>query len=344
MKRSLSLCRFAPILGCLWAVAGTALSVNASVVTTPTMDTDALATALRPSGGLTITSVVIRNGVAGQFGTYSGFDLQPATIRPGVVLSSGDVTNIGPFPEAHDPNYDPSSPPQVVNNVMNPNPDTFGGTPEFDAYGSINNNIQNFTRSCDVAALEVHFTLDAASQIQFDFIFGSVEYPFWTSQYTDAFLVFLDGTDPVNQITIDANGNPVQVGSSFAGLETTSDMNTAFSNPHGLIHHLTTTTAELDAGEHVIIFEVGDVNDQILDSAVFLTRLRAGSGTEGTDPSEDTCPADFNADGTVNADDLADFITGYFNSPSDPATDFNADGVINADDLGDFITAYFNGC
>ncbi len=56
------------------------------------------------------------------------------------------------------------------------------------------------------------------------------------------------------------------------------------------------------------------------------------------------CPADFNHDGILNADDLADFITGYFNTPSDPRTDFNADGAINADDLGDFITAYFNGC
>ncbi len=60
--------------------------------------------------------------------------------------------------------------------------------------------------------------------------------------------------------------------------------------------------------------------------------------------SANPCPADFNHDGVLNADDLGDFITGYFNVPSDPATDFNADGVINADDLGDFITAYFNGC
>ncbi len=57
-----------------------------------------------------------------------------------------------------------------------------------------------------------------------------------------------------------------------------------------------------------------------------------------------SCPADYNLDGVLNADDIGDFITGYFNVPSDAATDFNADGVINADDLGDFITAYFNGC
>ncbi len=56
------------------------------------------------------------------------------------------------------------------------------------------------------------------------------------------------------------------------------------------------------------------------------------------------CSADFNADGVLNADDLGDFITGYFNDPADPRTDFNGDGAVNADDLGDFITAYFNGC
>ncbi len=56
------------------------------------------------------------------------------------------------------------------------------------------------------------------------------------------------------------------------------------------------------------------------------------------------CPPDFNEDGLLNADDLSDYITGYFDLPADPRCDFNADGVINADDLGDYITAYFNGC
>ncbi len=54
------------------------------------------------------------------------------------------------------------------------------------------------------------------------------------------------------------------------------------------------------------------------------------------------CPADFNADGTLNADDLGDFITAYFDGL--PTADYNADGVINADDLADYITAYFTGC
>ena len=36
-------------------------------------------------------------------------------------------------------------------------------------------------------------------------------------------------------------------------------------------------------------------------------------------------------------------ITAFFLVPPDPRTDVNNDGIINADDLGDFITEYFEG-
>ncbi len=72
--------------------------------------------------------------------------------------------------------------------------------------------------------------------------------------------------------------------------------------------------------------------------------LTSPCGTTTSDPAGVFCPSDFNRDFVVNADDLGDFITGYFNDPPNSACDFNQDGVINADDLGDFITAYFNGC
>lgn len=263
------------------------LHAGASVTTTPTMDPDALRTSLNPVG-LTIDSVSIANGVDGQFGIYSNFETLPVSIRPGIVLSSGNVANLAPIPGATDPSYEPSSPPEQVNSQMNP--ELSGGTAEFDAYGAASGNIENFTASYDVAALRVDFTLDAESPVKFDFIFGSVEFPSWTSQFTDSFLVFLDGTAPENQVTVDGAGNAVQVGSSFAGLETIDDLNTAFSNPHGLIHHLTTTTAMLSAGQHTLIFEVGDVNDHILDSAVFIANLRAEAGDEGTDPTGDDLP------------------------------------------------------
>lgn len=272
--------------------AGLASTCLGAVHTSPTMDPGLLAAALNPTG-LSITSVWFRAGVPGQFGTYSNFEIPPVTIRPGIVLSSGHVGELGPIPGTTDPAYDPASPPAQVNTQMVPDPDA-GTTPEFDAFGAVAGHIENFSGSYDAAAMVVEFDLPQESQIQFDFVFGSVEFPVWTSSYTDSFLVFLDGYTPADQITYDAAGNAVQVGSSFSNLETTADNNTAFSNPHAVIHHLTTTSATLSAGHHFIVFEVADVNDHILDSAAFIANLRAGSGTEGTDPTEDTphagCP------------------------------------------------------
>lgn len=333
-------------------VAGVALSLQIAataqgqVATVPTVEEAALIDALSAEG-LTITSVTVRSGAAGQIGTYSNFVTPPVSIRRGVVLSSGNVASMGPLPEAQLPDYDPAGPPAAVNSAMSEDP-AGGGTAEFNDYGDQSNNIENFQLSYDVAAIEVRFTLAESSQVQFDFIFGSVEFPYWTSQFTDAFLVFLDGTDPNNQVTFDSGGNAVQVGSSFAGLETTSDLNTAFANPHGLIHHLTTTTEELDPGEHTLIFEVGDVNDQILDSAVFIANLRTGVGQEGTEPSDDDfddCPGDLNSDGDVNTTDLTKLL-GHFGEEVVPHSDGDADGsgFVDTSDLTVLLGHYGNHC
>jgi hypothetical protein len=62
-------------------------------------------------------------------------------------------------------------------------------------------------------------------------------------------------------------------------------------------------------------------------------------------PATVPCPADFNADGFVNPDDLSDFITCFFLEVQFPGTcpdaDFNTDIFTNPDDLSDYITAFF---
>jgi len=256
------------------ALAASVLPVRGMVSVTPTTDPTALGAALNPQG-LTITSASIANGVDGQFGIYSNFNLSPITISNGVVLSSGDVSQVG-------------DPPDPVLDYPSPDNDMGGsGTPEFDAYGP--GHIEGFDPdfgSFDVAALQVNFHLTTNTPIKFDFIFGSVEYPYWTGLYTDALLVFLDGTDATNQITFDASNNPVQVGASFGNLVETDDRNTTFADPHGLLGPLTTTTATLAAGDHTLVFEVGDVNDGSLDSAAFIANFRAGTGSQGTAPSQ----------------------------------------------------------
>src|SRR5262245_53317779 len=56
------------------------------------------------------------------------------------------------------------------------------------------------------------------------------------------------------------------------------------------------------------------------------------------------CSADFNRDGFLNPDDLADFITCFFLQAQFPGVcpeaEFNGDGFVNPDDLADFITAF----
>jgi PEP-CTERM motif len=243
-----------------------AANVASALSVTQTTNSSDLSTALGGGGGMTINSATVLNGAAEQFGTYTGFNSPPVTIGDGIVLSNGLATET--TAAFHSSGSDPDT-------------DTgAAGTAEFDAYGP--GHITNFMDSHNVAALQVNFTLASPSQVGFKFIFGSVEFPDFTSDFTDAFLGFLDGTTPANQIIFDASGNAVQVGSTFASALVTNDTNTAFSDPHGLVSLQTFTQAVLSAGTHTLTFEVGDVNDPFLDSAAFISDLHAGSGTGGT--------------------------------------------------------------
>lgn len=57
-----------------------------------------------------------------------------------------------------------------------------------------------------------------------------------------------------------------------------------------------------------------------------------------------SCPADFSGDGSVDGDDLAEYINCYFAAPECAGAEVNADGQVNADDLADFINVFFAGC
>lgn len=246
-----------------------AANIASALTVTQTTNSADLSTALGGGGGLTINSATVINGAATQFGTYTGFNTGPVTIGDGVVMSTGQVVQTtAAFHSASDtPSTDTGAP----------------GTAEFNAYGP--GHITNFSSSNDAAALQVSFTLAAPSQVGFNFVFGSVEFPNFTSNFTDAFVAFLDGTASANQIVFDASNNAVQVGTSFASALTTGDTNTAFANPHGLFSLVTFTAGALSAGTHTLTFEIADVNDHILDSAVFITNLHAGAGAGGTNPN-----------------------------------------------------------
>ena len=62
-------------------------------------------------------------------------------------------------------------------------------------------------------------------------------------------------------------------------------------------------------------------------------------------PCNPPCPADLDCSGSLDPDDLADFITCFFaEAPACAAADFNRDARTDPDDLADYITAFFAGC
>ncbi len=68
------------------------------------------------------------------------------------------------------------------------------------------------------------------------------------------------------------------------------------------------------------------------------------TGDEGGGGGPDNCRSDFNDDGSLDPDDLSDFIGGYFATEQNPRDDWNDDGAIDPDDLSDYISDYFSGC
>jgi hypothetical protein len=235
-------------------------SANALVVTQDTNGADLLNALVPNQAQFSSIAANYSFGNSAAVGTYTSFTSPPVTIGNGIVLSTGQaVQTVGPA--------SPGSSPSTDFGV--------GSTPEINAYAPTH--ITNWNSSHDAAVLTVNFSLSAPSAVAFDFIFGSIEFPVYTNQFTDAAYVFLDGS----QITFDASGNPVQVGTSFAGSLTTADTNSAFANPHGLIGPLTTNSGTLTAGPHTIMFEVADTNDGILDSALFLSDFHTAAGGGG---------------------------------------------------------------
>ncbi len=102
---------------------------------------------------------------------------------------------------------------------------------------------------------------------------------------------------------------------------------------------------------------VGNNDNSFLSNQV-IGGLPAGAGNLGGDPrtfvfgnidgtqhitlvaGDNACPVDFNGDGNIDPDDLADYIACYFTPPC-AQSDFNGDGNSDPDDLSDYIAAYF---
>lgn len=149
-----------------------------------------------------------------------------------------------------------------------------------------------------------------------------------------------DGAGGMVAVWIENSGNP----SRIRAARVAADGSLAWGADPIDACSVSSTKARLDAtlgslGNTLAVW--GDARADV-NNIVAQSILPDGSlGPPGTGPS---CPADFDGSGTVDPDDLADYIACYFSSPPCDRADFDGSGSVDPDDLSDFIAGFFLGC
>ncbi len=140
--------------------------------------------------------------------------------------------------------------------------------------------------SGDTASVTLNFIVPTdANKLKFDFRFMSEEFPeFVGSSFNDFFSAYLTGSTGTDQISFDTNGKIINVNNNFFDPAITP-AGTVFD---GTTPKLTTTT-DVTPGESISLkFELGDVDDGVYDTAVFLDNIRFESeGNGGTSAKAD---------------------------------------------------------
>lgn len=210
--------------------------------------------------GVTVSNITF-TGNSNQIGYFDGTNSNIG-LPFGVVMSSGDVTEISP--------------------TGNPSTD-YGGAGDNDilltaqsvtsnpAAGSINSTF-------DAAVLEFDF-IPVGDSVRFNFVFASEEYTTWiNTQYNDAFGFYLSGPNPVggnytaqNMAIVPGTSEPITISTIHPG------MNSQYyvANPVGHSFNGFTTPITIEfavtCGEtYHFKFAVADCMDGILDTGVFL--------------------------------------------------------------------------
>lgn len=251
-----------PMLSATALAAALAFSGAAGAVTVVTQNNNATQLAQAIAGsGVTVTTASV-TGDAAQFGTFTS-----TTAAPGVGFASGIVLSTGTATDIPGVNAEPN----LTTGFGNP------GDSRISAIGGGD--------SFDAAALDFSFTLAQTSTLFFEFVFGSDEYlEFVNQSVNDAFGFFLDGGP---NLAVLSNGSPISVDT----INSTVNAGLYRDNPEnapqfdvrfdGLTTAILVTIANVAAGDHRFSFVIGDVGDDIFDSAIF---IRGGSFGTTTPP------------------------------------------------------------
>ena len=217
----------------------------------------------------------------------------------------------------------------------------------------------------DASVLSFEITTTSPGFLVVSFVYASDEEPDWTDDFNDiaAIIVEEDGQAPVNILTFRKRIDPQTLVTrpltliDLSTCPTLARLNDVAPNPpilDGTLHStgneeffdhefsiftpvLTRITGDdpateleierepLRPGTHRIKLIVHDVRDQLVDAALFVPedgiRFMA------------VLPADFNLDGTVDAQDLNIYAANEFGPGKFTDGDANFDGVVNTEDL-----------
>lgn len=79
-----------------------------------------------------------------------------------------------------------------------------------------------------------------------------------------------------------------------------------------------------------------------LDTTLFTQSSTGTTSRSGSTKASLVCVGDFNASGTLTAQDIFDFLTAWFGA--DSSADSNASNAITVQDVFDFLSNWFSGC
>lgn len=207
----------------------------AQIATTASNDGTALATALQGSG-VTFTSATLATNT--ENGTFTG-GLPGVGINSGVVLTTGNLSCVGS-----------------------------------------QNNLTGCGGGGSSASLELSFVATSSS-LFFNYVFASEEYNEYVgSAYNDSFSLILDGANysAVNLAQVPNNGGEVSINNVNSGINANYFRNNSGTGSlnlpiefDGLTTLLTASATNLLVGSaYTLTFNISDVGDTSLDSAVFI--------------------------------------------------------------------------
>jgi len=270
----------------LSALTGSASAQQGFSVTTKSSSGDSatdLAQSLVAGGtGISINNATY-TGAGTAAGTFSGGG-SVYGIDSGVILSSGDVTNIeGPA------------------NTSDGISESHGTAGDSDLL-AISDSTVNETN--DAAVLEFDFDVpQGENKVFFNFVFGSDEYNEFVDDFNDVFGFFVNpDSDPTDDNVALVNGDPVSINnintmdnSGVFNNNDPSDTNTPFATEADGFTDVLQVEADVNPGEeNTLKLAIADANDQQLDSWVLI---------EGQSLSTDPDPEPQPGDGTVELPD-----------------------------------------